>query len=380
MTSKIDYLKDELVEQWLEDNTFSENTVRNYLRGLKHYCELNEMHPTALIEEAESDLKSDKLPRQYKIKSRLAQFTKEMAKKSDNTQSIYVTAVKSFYRHFEIPLPLNGKSRKKQTLLKNDWCGFGKDVVRKCLTHLSSRNRAILLTIVSSGLARAEILNLKLSDIGDVDEKGITTLKLQRQKSNVKFTTFLSQEATEAIQEYLKDRKARAAKLNIKDDCPYLFVSLYQGKIHPFDGFAWAAMFRELAIKMGKEFQTEKGTFNMLRGHNFRKFFKTQLQNDGMAHWQVEHMMAHTMDALEKAYFIEDSDKMKENYIQHMDAVTITHEVRQVTIEQSEEFQKLKAQNAQLMQKMAQMEMSEEAIFDRMMKKFPALAQMASAD
>lgn len=359
MTPKIDYLKDDsLLNEWVNDSDFSENTIRNYLRGMKHYCVLQELTPSALIEEAEQDLQSGMLPRKYGIKRRFAQFNKEMGLKSDNTRGIYVSAVKSFYKHFEIPMPLNtGKSKKKQTLIENDWCGFGKDTVRKCLTNLNSRNRAILLTIISSGLARAEIINLKLSDIADVDANGITTLKLQRKKTSSKFTTFLTSEATEAIQEYLKDRKARADKLNIKDDSPCLFVSFYQGEIHQFDGYTWAAMFRELALKMGKEFQTDKNVFNKLRGHNFRKFFKTQLQNDGMPHWQVEHHMAHELEALEQAYFIEDSDKMKETYIKHMNAVCIGAEIQQICIEESPEFQAMKAQVAEIDEIKRQMEL-----------------------
>lgn len=370
--NKKKFSDDELYNEWLEDIEFAEKTIKNYTFALKLYCETCDMMPTDLVESAEADLQSDKLPRQYDIKKMLSHFYKEISKKSDNTRAIYMSGVKSFYRHFEIPLPKinNGKTKKVQTLMKNDWCGFGKDTVRKCLTHCNSRNRAIILSIVSGSLAKAEMLNLKLDDIGDIDEKGITTLKLQRKKSGMKFTTFLTTEATEAIQEYLQDRKKRCERLGIVDNNPYLFTSIYKGEISQLDGFAWNMIFIDLAEKMGKEYQTEKGTFNMLRGHNFRKFFKTQMQNSGMAFWQVEHHMAHTPDALEKAYFIEDGDKMKEKYIKHMESVTITGEIiREVNIEESQEFQKLKAQNQMLLERVANVEMQEDKLMSKIMLK-----------
>ena len=84
MTPKIDYLKDDsLLNEWVNDSDFSENTIRNYLRGMKHYCVLQELTPSALIEEAEQDLQSGMLPRKYGIKRRFAQFNKEMGLKRE---------------------------------------------------------------------------------------------------------------------------------------------------------------------------------------------------------------------------------------------------------------------------------------------------------
>lgn len=364
------FMVDELLDEWLENTELAEKTTKNYKYALKIYCELHTMTPTELIEEAENDLQSDKLPRQYGIKKRLVQYQKFLSEsRSQSTKAIYTSGVKSFYHYFEIPLPLAKKRNKIQTLLKNDWKGFGRDVVRNCLKHLNSRNRAMLLCIISGGFAKNEILNLKISDIQDIDAQGITTVRLIREKTNTKYTTFLSMEATQAIKEYLKDRKERTERLGIVDNIPYLFVSVYKGEIKQLDGFAYNMTFIDLAKKMGQEFKTDKGTFNALRGHNFRKFFKTQMQNHGLPVWQVESQMGHELSALDKAYFIEDEHKMKENYIKHLDAVMVEHEVQQVTIEESEEFQKIQGELTEIKQahelalnKMASLDMTRETI------------------
>jgi len=351
------FMVDEFVDEWLENTELAEKTAKNYKYAVKIYCELHKMTPTELIEEAESDLQSDKLPRQYTIKKRLVQYQKFLSEsRSQSTKAIYTSGVKSFYHYFEIPLPLAKRRNKVQTLIKNDWKGFGKDVVRNCLKHLNSRNRAILLCVISGGFAKNEILNLKISDTQDIDAQGITTVRLIREKTNTKYTTFLSMEATQAIREYLKDRKERTERLGITDDVPYLFVSVYKGEIKQLDGFAYNMTFIDLAKKMGKEFETEKGTFNALRGHNFRKFFKTQLQNHGLPVWQVESQMGHELSPLDKAYFIEDEHKMKENYIKHLDAIMVETEVKQVSIEESEKFHKMQAELIETKQKLSEME------------------------
>jgi len=371
---KKNLLVDEFVDEWLENTELAEKTAKNYKYAVKIYCELHKMTPTELIEEAEGDLQSNKLPRQYGIKKRLVQYQKFLTEsRSQSTKAIYTSGVKSFYHYFEIPLPLAKRRNKIQTLIKNDWKGFGKDVVRNCLKHLNSRNRAMLLSIVSGGFAKNEILNLKISDTQNIDAQGITTVRLIREKTNTKYTTFLSMEATQAIREYLKDRKERTERLGITDDVPYLFVSVYKGEVKQLDGFAYNMTFIDLAKKMGKEFETDKGTFNALRGHNFRKFFKTQMQNHGLPVWQVESQMGHELSPLDKAYFIEDEHKMKENYVKHLEAVMVETEVKEVSIEESEKFQKMQAemseledQNKALLEKMISLEMVQTVIQDNL--------------
>ena len=115
--------------------------------------------------------------------------------------------------------------------------------------------------------------------------------------------------------------------MGIKDDCEFLFVTKYGNEIRPLHQDAFNNIFLRLAKKMGQEFKTDPGTFNMLRSHNFRKFFKSQMQNAGVPAWQCEYMMGHTLSPLDKAYFIADKDKLKENYFKHLDAISIEQEV-----------------------------------------------------
>lgn len=377
-TSKViensEYLKDsEAVRKWLRLGNFSDGTGQGYTTGLNQYCKFHDMTPEQLIEEAEAEHAF--LLKDQNILLRLADFKDSISDKSSNTQSFRMAGIHSFYRNHYIIIPSNpNKSRNgTTTLLKNDWKGFNKKVVRECLKHLNLRDRAILLCMISSGQARYEIRNLKIADVADVDNQNITTLHLHRSKSGTNYTTFFSPEATLAIKEYRKERRDRADKLDVTDDNPYLFVTSYNKQFTRLKDDTFNNVFLRLSEKMGREFETDDGTYNALRSHNFRKFFKTQMQNDGMAVWQVEHQMGHTLNSLDKAYFIAEQSKMKENYIVHLNAVSVETEVKEVSIEESEKFQKMQAemtemekQNKALLEKMTSFEMFQKVIQDNL--------------
>lgn len=347
--SNSEYLNEsKAVKIWLRLGNFSDSTGQGYTQGLHQYCTFHDMTPDELITEAENE--HTLLLKDQNLLLRLADFKESITSKSSNTISMRMAGIHSFYRNHYIIIPTNpNKARNgNTTLIKNDWKGFDKKVVRECLKHLNLRDRAILLTMISSGQARAEIRNLKIADVADVDNQNITTVHLHRIKSGTNYTTFLSPEATLAIVEYRKERKDRADKMGVNDTNPYLFVTSYNNQFAQLKDDTFNNVFLRLSEKMGREFETDGGTYNALRSHNFRKFFKTQMQNDGLPVWQVEFQMGHTLNSLDKAYFLAEQSKMKENYISHLSAVSVETEIREVSIEESETFQKMQAEIAEL--------------------------------
>jgi len=343
------YLRDsKAVKVWLRLGNFSDSTGQGYTQGLHQYCTFHDMKPDDLITEAESE--HGLLLKDQNLLFRLADFKDSVSDKSPNTIAMRMSGIHSFYRNHYIIIPVNPNKARNgtTTMINNDWKGFNKKVVRECLKHLNLRDRAILLTMISSGQARAEIRNLKIADVVDVDNQNITTVHLHREKSGTNYVTFLSPEATLAIKEYRKERQDRADKIVVDDVNPYLFVTSYNNQFTKLKDDTFNNIFLRLSEKMGREFETADGTYNALRSHNFRKFFKTQMQNAGLPVWQVEHQMGHTLNSLDKAYFLAEQSKMKENYISHLSAISVETEIREVSIEESETFQKMQAEIAEL--------------------------------
>ena len=81
------------------------------------------------------------------------------------------------------------------------------------------------------------------------------------------------------------------------------------------------------------------------------------MQNAGVPAWQCEYQMGHTLSPLDKAYFLADKDKLKENYFEHLNAVMIETEIIEIDGANSEEFKKLKLDNEKLADTIKQMEL-----------------------
>jgi len=164
--------------------------------------------PDELILEAEQEIKSGLLMRQRHIKIYLISFKKSLQDKglAPMTVRSYMSGCQSFYRSCDIELPVLGRNKAK-VLEKNKDIPTKEDL-QEVLKICDPVERAVLLVGASSGLALNEIRNLKVKDFKKGYDPGteVTTLKLRRQKVGFDFITFLSPEASRAVQDYINYR------------------------------------------------------------------------------------------------------------------------------------------------------------------------------
>ena len=118
----------------------------------------------------------------------------------------YMNCVQSFYRSCDIELLVLGKNKVK-VLEKNKDIPTKEDL-QEVLKICDPLEKTILLVGASSGLSLNEIRNLKVKDFkkGYDPETEVTTLKLRRQKVGFDVITFLSPEASRAVQDYINYR------------------------------------------------------------------------------------------------------------------------------------------------------------------------------
>lgn len=365
--------KDRLVLDWFTTIDAQPYTRRNYLRGMSLYTELVGKAPKELVEEAESDIKTGRLMRERNIRRYLIDF-KEWLEKQKNpegkliapkTKHNHLTAVISFYRSFDIDLPkLNEKQVKPR---EENGRRIEKNELQKILSIANIRNKAIILTALSSGLSQSDLLELTVGQVkrGYDSETEVTTLHIRRKKTKYDFITFLSPEASRAIQDYLKyrdrepsDKSNKAlmeayAKRKIKSDKDYLFVKediprRYLKTLDESDRRLNSAglmdAFRELADRAG--LSTEKGEWQYIRAHNLRKYFNTTLLNNGADIFFVDYLMGHVVDQTHAAYFKADPEKLRKRYLEFVPYLSM-EEVEVRTIE-SREYTLLKSENETL--------------------------------
>lgn len=339
-----DLERDPLIIEWLNDINASKKTKFIYLNSLQNFTEFVNKTPEELLEEAEEEIKKGVLPRKRKIKLYLINFRKQQKDLglSDLTVKTRMTGVRSFYRSFDIEIPRIHGDQKPRTLKENNTIPTKEDL-QEVLKVCNPLEKAILLTGVSSGLSANEIRNLKILDFkrGYDPETEITTLSLRREKVGFDFVTFLSPEASKAVNDYLEFRERepkietvirskQLEKQKTHSDEGYLFIlqsvsdkylESCDEELRHLNERAFFTLYRSISEKAKKN--TKSNTWNLIRSHNMRKYFNSVLLNNGADSFFVEFVMGHTLDDTRAAYFRASPEKLKEIYKKYLPFLTI---------------------------------------------------------
>jgi len=295
----------ELIKEWFAAIEAAPNTRAGYLQGMALYTDFTGRTPDQLLEEAESEIKSGLLMRKRSIRKHLLDFREMIKAKGYAPKTIknHMVAVKSFYKTFDIDLPTLNKRRSFQAspTEKNKF-ELKKEHIQEALKHAYIRNRAIILSITSSGLGQSDILDIRVGKFKEGYDKktGITTLRIRRIKTKYDFITFFSPEASQAIWDYIEWRNRKPKnighpdimeawqKRRVRSDNDYLFIkhNIPDSYLKTLDEDerrlkpqGLMDIFRETAKRMGLE--SDKGQWQYFRAHNLRKFFNSTLLNNG---------------------------------------------------------------------------------------------------
>jgi integrase len=363
--------EDKTVKAWFTLANLKETTKTAYLLGLQDYIDFTGKSPSIILQEAEED--ADKPLRKRSLKLQLSSFRQWLqdSGKASHTVKGRVTAMKSFFQSFDIEVPKLRGEGKAHTLPENNAIPTKEDI-QAVLKVCDPLEKALILVGATSGLAAAEICNLKVSDFikGKDTKTGITTLKLRREKVGFDFVTFLTPEATQAVQDYLDYRErtydTNAVKalnqrekrrvhsdrdsLFIVRSVPALYLKNHDDNLRKFDTATLTKLYRRLSEQAGKS--TPLGNWNLIRSHNLRKFYNSAMLNAGADSFFVEFTMGHTLDDTRSAYFHAAPMKLREIYQKYVPYLTIYKE-DDITespdfMRMTEEITRLKAENEKL--------------------------------
>ena len=87
--------------------------------------------------------------------------------------------------------------------------------------------------------------------------------------------------------------------------------------------------------------------YGRFRSHMLRKFHASVLYNDGMSLDKVNDLQGKAKNKTDSAYFMTNPEDLKNEYIEHLSAVTINKEVEKITIK-SKEFMQIENENKEL--------------------------------
>lgn len=347
----------EVVNTWLKD--LSHYSKLNYQEALAEFCLVNEIMPKEMLNTIYSE-EEERLPAWERSINKwfenYDEHCKEL-KRAKNTRNIRRTIVNAFIGFHGLPQYRTRGTRRKIEGLKepNSRDNLTKDEINTLLEVCKSfKLRAIILTQTSSGLAISDVLGLTVKDFYNglieiydekVDEKiRICKLSLERIKTGVKFTTFLNEEAVDAIEKYLMFERTNTTPEQA------LFSSYKNGET-PITTIAIQDAYRNLNDYMGWEHQ-EKRQFHKFTSHMLRKFFNTQLINAGMPEEIREHLMGHKLkDRVREAYFLADPDQLMKTHLRYMEHIIIKENNSSVNLD---EFRQLKIENRELQEQVTE--------------------------
>lgn len=359
--------KDSTIVEWFDTINPTENTIRSYLNAMQTYTDFVCKTPEELINEAESEISDGILPRKRMIKKYLVNFRKHLIGNNlaDKTVQGYMGGVRSFYAAFDIEIPKMAKSERAVTILEENLPIPTKEDLQEVLKVCDPLEKAILLIGVSSGLSCIDIISLRVKQFkeGYDNVTGITTLKLRRTKTKYDFITFLSPEASQAVNDYLnyRNRKAKSAWENrynqlekqrvfsdndylfCKQNIPDTFLKTRDENERKLNNNILIKVYRTISEKACQN--TPHGNWNLIRSHNMRRYFDSALKNVGCDSFHVEFWLGHKLSATQEAYFRASPEKLRDIYLKFVPYLTIQ---KDLNISESPEYQRIKNENAVL--------------------------------
>gem|GEM_PF-658763 len=302
----------------------SENTRRNYLSGLKKYCEFRNLQPDELIDEIEENVK--KSPRERERAEREVKkfydWLREEKKLSSGTVHVCITAVRAFYRDngFPLgPLRLPATRVKKENIRRVLRAGDVKKMVNCCK---NSRDRAVVLMLFQGGFDTQTLLSLDYGDVkeGLKNEEEPLVIQVVRQKEGVDYKTCIGHDAIEALKLYIHEREMGTRYIpseKLKSDSP-LFISerVYdKRKCKRLTNIGLGIIFRDLARRAGvvDVEDLKRSDINIVGAHALRKSFSTICRNSGVPPDLVEFMIGHRLK-FNGAYYGPSDEDLKEEY------------------------------------------------------------------
>lgn len=334
----------EILEEFITSRNLSESSRRAYSDAISVYTEFHGKSMKTLLTEAEVEEERGIRSKHRKLKKRLINYRNHLQNNyKKNTVKIRFGAIKTIYRHYEIEIPNLPVLNHRQTItpppLRHSDL-LSKEEIKQALKYTTPIMRALILFMSSSGCGRAEALSLTIQDFVEATKdyhnkkdiyEVIPILKerndivplfyLTRIKTNKEYYTFCSPEAVEEILNYLL-----TIEMPLMPNTP-----LFQ--IHK-DSIIVIMQRINDALNFGSA-----GGHTRFRSHMLRKFHASSLLNVGFSEAEVDTLQGRSKDNVHRAYFFDDPQKLREKYIEHMNAVTINLDVNNIDIKSQEYIQ-----------------------------------------
>ena len=325
------------------------STLRTYTQTLKVYCQYHNTTLPLLLEEATQDEETIRKVNKRRIKKRIIDYILHMQNNGNQPRTIklHISRILLLYKFNDIETPTIPPIQVPQTTSYEDLPT--REEIQHALRHSNTKTRALITALASSGMRVSDLSNLTVADFVDAcsmyvpmytglfdflhkllknSDLIIPMYNVNSQKTGVRYNTFMSDEATRYIAEYLVEYLSRHS-ISMSD------------RLFMVDSSSISLRLRRLNNKLGLGLG---GRYARLHPHGLRKFFATQLTNNDCDYLSVEFMMGHKLDQVRDAYYKSDPERLRLKYRQYMEHLTFLEEIsyRDVTTSELEELEELR--------------------------------------
>lgn len=273
---------------------YADNTIRNYKNTLDRFSTFLEKH-TKITNSNEIDMSI--IDKYRKYLSEIDTIRKD--KMNPRAQSYQIVVIRSYLKFL---------TRSGVKVLAPDRLELPKQRMRKIefLTELEidklmlaicndtsieeiqkKRNKALVLSIFGSGFRISEVLSLRKAQIDPEDSQVIITGKGDKNRS-----AFLSQEALNAIAEYIEVRGL--------DENPWLFISFSKNRNK--DITKVKPLTPRLVQMLIQDYARRLGIYKSITPHTLRHSFATKMLMEGGDLRSVQTLLGHSNIATTQIY------------------------------------------------------------------------------
>lgn len=329
----------------------SEKTVINYINGILSFTDYLKIPNPEIALKAMLDGEIDA---GAKVDSYIDCALDEKGK-SHKTVRLYVFGVKKWLDLNGVKVDWAKIELPTATEIKEEDRAPTKEELKQILSHANARDRFVTLADSSCGLRIGTFVSLKIGDV-DINYPDVARLTVERKRgrkfSNKGrsagrfFCTFISPEAKEAMQEYLKERENAGEKLT--PDSPLIADYSHKGFI---SGSAFEKVWKRLLKKSG--LAQKSNSFHVLHVHTLRKFFRSNCI--GVDASYREMWMGHKGLYLDMSYFRAEESMHLVEYrkaIPHLSVYAVPTEEKKLRSQMLLDFAKLQGYETEKLRKL----------------------------
>jgi len=166
-------------------------------------------------------------------------------------------------------LPKGSRARTEETELS-------RELLRKILVHADVKGRALFLFLASSGIRIGEALKLRLEDVNLNVDPPTVTVRGQYTKAGDTYITFISSEAREALEQWLRVRESYIRSAANRGRGLGKTKRVQDPRLFPFSHAVAEQMWYTAIEKAGLNMKDEATGRYKLHVHMLRKWFLSQ--------------------------------------------------------------------------------------------------------